>query len=116
MTRVLAIAIALALVASLLALSQCQRLRVAGVQSKVDQGQTAALGNSAADAVGTVGQAGQREAASEDLTRTNEQEIRNAPGANQPIDTRLHDVGLRALCERDAYRGSQQCAVFQPRP
>ena len=98
----------------LLGVNQCQKRQSMGVQSRVDQGQAGAADNSAADAVQTQGQANARERTSEDLSRTNEKEIRNAPGANDPVNPAARDAGLRSLCRRAAYRDSQKCKLFNP--
>jgi type II secretory pathway component PulM len=90
----------------------CNRIRGLEAQSKVDRGQTEALGNSAADAVETQGKANQRETESEAVTRSNEKEIRNADGANDPVNPAVRDAGLRSLCRRAAYRNSERCRVF----
>lgn len=91
----------------------CQRIRSMGAQTRLNQGQTEALGNSAADAVKTQGEANQRETESEKLSRSNEKEIRNAPGANDPVNPATRDAALRSLCRRAAYRDSERCRVFQ---
>ncbi|HEY8593326.1 MAG TPA: hypothetical protein VIL42_10755 [Sphingomicrobium sp.] len=99
-----------------LTVRSCDKRRSEAAQSRLERGQTGALANSAADAVGTVASSGEREAASETLTRTNEQEIRNAPGANDPVNPAARDAGLRSLCRRAAYRDSERCRLLQPRP
>lgn len=112
----LAIAVAVAIVAILLLLSQCSALRTAGTKARVDQEQTGALSNSAADAVTTVANSGAREAASEELTRTNEKDIRDAEGADEAVTPAVRDAGLRSLCRRDAYRDSERCRLLAARP
>lgn len=93
-----------------------EKSRAQGAQARVDHAQTAAMTNSAADAVNTAGAAADRETQSEDLTRSNQQEIRNAQGANDPVNPAVRDAGLRSLCRRAAYRGSERCRLLQPRP
>jgi hypothetical protein len=114
--RILFVAIAAAILASILYLQSCQAARQQGAQSRVDRGQTEALGNSAADAIATQGAAAARERASEDLGRTNEREIRNAKGANAPVDPAARDAGLRSLCRRAAYRESERCRLLGADP
>lgn len=94
----------------------CDKHRSLAAQSRVDEGQKGALANSAADAVATVGNDAERVAESEALTRSNEEEIRNAPGANAPVNPAARDAGLRSLCRRAAYRDSQRCRMLEPRP
>lgn len=68
----------------------------------------------ASDAAQSVATQAAAEATHDALTRENDHEIRSAPGADAPVDPRLHDAGLRSLCRRAAYRGSQQCLQFAP--
>jgi len=93
-----------------------EKSRSLGAQSRMEHGQAQAASNSAADAIGTVARSGKRETASEDLTRSNEKEIRNAQGANDPVNPAVRDAGLRALCRRAAYRDDPKCRVQQPHP
>lgn len=100
-------------VLALLLLNQCEKRRNEKVQSKVDSAQVDAATNSAADAINTVSEAGQREASSEDLTRTNERDIRAAPGAGDRVNAGVNAAGLQALCRRDAYRNTERCKIFR---
>lgn len=100
-------------VLALLLLSQCDKRRNKKAQSKVDTAQSGAATNSAADAINTVSEAGQREAASEDLTRQNERDIRAAPGAGDRVNAGVNTAGLQALCRRDAYRNTERCKIFR---
>lgn len=90
----------------------CNKIRSQAAQSRLNEAQTGALGNSAADAVATQGAANKREAESQDLTRSNEKEIRNAEGASDPVNPAARDAGLRSLCRRAAYSNSERCRVF----
>lgn len=86
-----------------------QKSRSLAAQSRVEHAQTGALSNSAADAVTTVAASGANEAASEDLTRSNEQQIRSADGANDKVNPAVRDAGIAALCRRDAYKNDPRC-------
>jgi hypothetical protein len=90
--------------------------RSQAAQIRVDHAQTGAFTNSAGDAVNTQANVAQNEAASGDLTRTNEEDIRNAQGSGDKVNPAARDAGLRSLCRRAAYRDSQQCRMLQPRP
>ncbi len=68
------------------------------------------------DAVATVGAAARREADSADLTRTNEEEIRHAQGADVPVDPDVRDAGLDGLCRRPAYRDDERCRMRRAAP
>lgn len=82
---------------------------------KLGRNQTEAATQNGADAVNAVGSQSASEAASDDLTRSNTDEIRKADGAAVPVADGVRDAGLRALCRRQAYRGSLQC-VQRPDP
>jgi len=79
-------------------------LRVQGEQLK-------AGANSAADAIATQGQVNQREREGDDLTRANEKEIRDAPGADARVDDRATAAGLDSLCRRPLYRDTERCRL-----
>jgi len=95
-------------------LYQCDKRRDERAQSRVDAAQSEAASNSAADAIGTVSKAGEREAGSEALTRENEREIRAAEGANQRIGPGVDYAGRAALCRREAYRNDPKCKAVKP--
>lgn len=95
---------------------QCQKNRSAASQARVERSQAEAASESAKDAIGTVSEAGKREAASEDLSRTNEKEIRNAEGAKERVGSDVDLAGRRSLCRRAAYRDDPKCRMFKPAP
>jgi Na+/H+-translocating membrane pyrophosphatase len=101
----------LLIVVAFLYLQSCSQNRQRAAQSKVDRGQSGAFQNSAADAVNTVGGVAANQMAGEDLTRRNEKEIRDAPGANDPINPALRDAAVRSLCRRTASRNDPRCRV-----
>lgn len=103
-------------VLAILFLSQCEKRRNEHAQARVDNAQSEAATNSAADAINTVSEAGQREAASEELGRTNEREIRAAPGASDRVNAGVNTAGLQALCKRQAYSNSERCKIFRKEP
>lgn len=86
-----------------------QKSRSQAAQSRVERSQAQAASNSAADAVGTVARSGEASAASEELTRQNERDIRDAEGANASVNPAVRDAGLTALCKRQAYRDDPRC-------
>jgi Flp pilus assembly protein TadB len=92
-----------------LAVSQWRHARTAAAESRVEHAQSGALLNSATDAIATEGAAARRETASEGLTRTNEEEIRNAKGSDAAVDPAARDAGLASLCRRASYRASERC-------
>ena len=110
-TRVIAIIVgvfALILVVGFTVRS-CDKRRSQAAQSRVDRSQAEAASNSAADAVGTVAASGEASAASEALTRSNEQTIRAAEGANAPVNPAARNAGITALCRRQAYANDPRC-------
>lgn len=94
--------------------TQCQNARVAGKKAGISADQTEALGASAADAIGTVGDVSGRSTDSDTLTRENADAISNAEGADAPVHDDVRDAGRSSLCQRAAYRDSQQCLQFTP--
>lgn len=82
-------------------------------QSRVDASQAQAASNSAADAINTVAASGEREAASEDLTRDNARDIANSPGAKDRVNSGVDLAGRKALCRRPSYINSLDCAMFK---
>lgn len=92
-----------------------QRARQQAAQSKVDRGQGAAFQNSAADAIQTQSGVNENQAASEDLTRSNRDDILKAEGAGDAVNAAVRDAGLRSLCRRAASRNDPRCRV-QPTP
>jgi hypothetical protein len=94
-------------------MTQCEKRRNAASQARVERSQAEAASNSAADAIGTVSAAGEREAASEGLTRDNERNIRAASGADVRVNSGVNAAGLQALCRREAYKNSERCKIFR---
>lgn len=78
-------------------------------EARLGRNQAEAALESGKDAVNTVGEAAEREAASDALTRSNEETIRNAEGADDKVAAPVRDAGLDALCRRAAYRDSLRC-------
>lgn len=114
--RLIAIAvgiIALVVVVGLVVRS-CDSGKQKAAQSRVDQSQGEAQRNSSADAINTVTGVGSNTSASEELTRQNERDIRNAEGANQRVGSGVDLAGRRSLCKRAAYRDDPKCRMFKP--
>ena len=83
-------------------------------EAKLAKNQVEAAQASGRDAVNAVGAAGEREAGIDATTRDNERTIRNAQGANAPVDPAARDAGLASLCKRRAYSGDPKCLQFTP--
>jgi hypothetical protein len=84
----------------------------AKTEARLSKGQTGAALASGADAVEALGKSAAAEARIDTTTKENERAIRQAPGAAVPVDPDLHDLGLRSLCKRAAYRGRPECLQF----
>lgn len=114
--KVIAALVLLVLVAVVFQVRSCTMARQQAAQSKVDRGQAGAARESAQEAIKTQGEVNKRGDASEDLTRTNEEEIRNAKGADQAVDPGVSAAGRNSLCRRAAYSNHPSCRVQQPDP
>ncbi len=101
------------LIAVGLGVRSCVRGNYEEVREKVEDAQSGAAINSARDAINTQAGANEREKQSEEISRENEGEIRNAQGANDAVDPAVRDAGLRAACRRAAYRNTERCRVFR---
>lgn len=108
------IVIVIAALAGVLTLTQCSNGRQEAAQARVSTGQADAFANSAADSIAVQQAASGRERASEDQSRTNEKEIRDAQGANDAVNPAVRDAGVRSLCRRAAYRDSPRCKLLEP--
>jgi hypothetical protein len=92
-----------------LTVRSCDARHSKGAQTRLERSQAEAAANSAADAIGTVQRSGEAAAASEALTRSNEQQIRGAEGANDKVNPAVRDAGIAALCRRAAYANDPRC-------
>lgn len=81
----------------------------AETEARLGRNQADAAHASGGDAVDTVGKQGAAEAAADDLTRRNDDDIRNAEGADAPVAPAAAAAGMRGLCRRAAYRDSARC-------
>jgi len=81
----------------------------ARTEARLARNQAEAALESGRDAVEAVGEASERETASEALTRSNEAAIRAAPGAADPVSAEARGAGIAALCKRAAYKDDPRC-------
>lgn len=105
---------ALFLLAVLGGVHSCRLAQTAKTEAKLATGQTGAAIANGKDAVATVGQTQAGEAATDSITRENESAIRQAPGADAPVDPGVDAAGRRSLCRRAANRGKPECLQFAP--
>lgn len=90
------------------------RAHAAATVARLEHAQGTATIESAKDAIATQGTATANEQASEQLTESNDKEIRNAKGADAAVDPAVRDAGLASLCRRPAYKSSQRCLHLAP--
>lgn len=81
-------------------------------EARLARNQAEAASQSGADAVNTVGRAGDREAAGDALTRSNDKDIRDAEGADATVAAPVRDAGLASLCKRRAYSRDPRCVQY----
>jgi hypothetical protein len=103
------VGVLLLIVAVGLFVRSCDSRHNKAAQSRVERSQGEAATNSAVDAINAVTGVGGNTAASEELGRTNERDIRAADGANTKIGAGVNAAGLKALCKRATYRDDPKC-------
>ena len=108
-SRVMVGLVFLLCVVGFLYLQSCRREPHAAAEQRVERAQSRATVESARDAISTQAKVAEAQSAGEELSRTNEKEIRDAKGADAPVDPALRDAGLASLCRRPAYRSSERC-------
>jgi FtsZ-interacting cell division protein ZipA len=115
-TRIIAMIVGAVLLLGIIAFGvhSCDQRRSKAAQSRVERSQAEAAQNSARDAINAVAASNARETASEDLTRSNEKEIRNAQGADAHVGAGVNTAGRNSLCRRAAYRDDPKCRVRKP--
>jgi hypothetical protein len=86
----------------------------AKVEAKLGREQTGAALESGRDAVGTVAGVNGNGAETDAITRSNEHDIRTAPGASAPVDPAVAAAGRRSLCRRAANRDRPECLQHAP--
>lgn len=86
----------------------------AKVESKLNGNRADAAIATGQDAANTVADVGASASAIDQTTMENDRAIRQAPGANAPVDPDLHRAGLGGLCRYPAYRGRPECLQFTP--
>lgn len=106
------IAAAVALMLALLLLGQCQRARTLRAEATLVGASGRAAVESGKDAVSAVGAVSGRERASDATGRTNDADIRNAPGADQVVPVAVDHAGRAGLCRRAAYKRDPKCLRF----
>lgn len=111
-TIIIAAIVAVALILGLLFLNQCSATRTAETQTKLATGQAGATLISGNDAVNTIGNRMDADAATDQLTKENADAIHHAEGASAPVAAPVRDAGLASLCRRAAYRGKPECVQY----
>lgn len=106
------IAAVVIVVLAVLLFNQWQRTRSAKTETRLATGQTGAALESGTDAVNTVGNRMDADAASDRITQENEDGIRSAEGANEAVAAAVGNAGLAGLCRRNAYRSKPECVQY----
>ena len=88
----------------------------ARTQARLGKNQTEAALASGTDAVQSVGRTVEYERRVDVITRETERVIREAPGADAPIDPDLQRLAIERLCLRTAYREHPDCLLDAPTP
>jgi hypothetical protein len=117
MRRTIIMAIIILVLAALiltLGPAACNKIRSMGAQNRVNTGQAGAGKESAVDAINTQGTTNARERAGDEQTKQSLEEIRNAKGADAPVDPGVNNAGRRGLCAIAAYRNDPKCRVREP--
>lgn len=107
--RILIALLVLALLAAIVVQRSCSAAHTATATAKLATGQAGAAIASGHDAADTIGNRMASDADGDAITRENDDAIRNARGADAPVDPDATAVGLRSLCRRAAYRRDPQC-------
>lgn len=81
------------------------------VQLKVNAAQGNAMSESGHDAVQTTATVADNSAASDQVTRENDDAITKSKGASNAIDPALRAAGLQSLCRRPSYRNAHPSCV-----
>lgn len=89
--------------------SAWRSVSVAKTEAKLSTNQTEAVLESGQDAVATLGETHAAEVRIDVVTRENERAIREAPGADAPVDPALDAAARRGLCRYTAYRRQPEC-------
>ena len=115
-TRIIAMIVAAILLVLAIGLTvhSCDKRRARAAQTRVERSQADAATRSAEDAINAVTGVGANQAASEELGRRNERDIRAAEGASEPVKPGANAAGRNALCQRQAYRNDPKCKGTRP--
>ncbi len=115
LAKILVGLVVLLLVAGIVVQRSCSETRTAKTSASLSTGQAGAAIASGHDAADTIGNRMTNDADTDAITRENADVIRNARGADAPVDPDADAAGLRSLCRRAAYRRDPQC-VQHPDP
>ena len=103
--------LAVLMIVALVYMSGCEERRALGDQKKIERGQTGAVIESGMDASNVQANVATNDAASAELGRSNEKEIRDAKGSDVAVAPDAQSAGLRSLCRRAAYRDRPECRM-----
>ena len=104
----------IALFSGFLILRQCESTKTAKREATLNATQGSAAIQSGGDADDTVGNRMTLDAHFDEITGENDDAIRNATGADAPVDPAVRDAGLVGLCKRAAYSRDPKCLRYTP--
>lgn len=110
--KVAVVALILLVIAGALVARSCSEARTATASTKLANSQAGAAAASGADAVNTVGNRMDADAATDTITRENADAIHHAEGAAAPVAAPVRDAGLASLCRRAAYLRDPKCLQY----
>lgn len=90
--------------------------QTAKTQARLGTNQTEAALASGTDAVQSVGRTVEYERRVDVITRETERVIREAPGADAPVDPDLDRIARERLCQRTTYIEHPDCLLDAPTP
>ena len=88
--------------------------KTAKTEARLSENQAEAAFESGTDAVETVGKTIEYERHVDYITRETERAIREAPGADAPVDPRLDGIARQRLCQRPSYSQHPDCLLYAP--
>lgn len=97
--------VAIVIAALLWGPAACQKMRSQVAQAKVDRAQGDAFSNSVTDGITVQSNRNQEERASEDVGRTNQEDIRHAEASGNAAAVTA--AGFRSLCKRASFRATE---------
>lgn len=107
--KAVGIAVALLLLLGLFAWHEWQVSHTAKTEVRLATGQAGAALDSGHDSANAIGNRMDQDAATDTITRENQDALRNVQGADAPVAPAATGAGIAGLCRYAAYRSKPQC-------